>query len=74
MAIPEKGIPSIKTTDGPNGARGEFFTNGTPVSFQSRHFLDEKLTKQGCAIPMWHFHGFHVECRYDGTNRPDSRR
>jgi len=32
MPIPEKGIPSIKTTDGPNGARGEFFTNGTPVS------------------------------------------
>jgi hypothetical protein len=32
MPIPERGIPSIKTTDGPNGARGEFFTNGTPVS------------------------------------------
>ncbi|KAF2013401.1 glycoside hydrolase family 3 protein [Aaosphaeria arxii CBS 175.79] len=32
VAIPEKGIPSIKTTDGPNGARGEFFTNGTPAA------------------------------------------
>ncbi|KAF1946318.1 hypothetical protein EJ02DRAFT_441234 [Clathrospora elynae] len=32
MAIPEKGIPSIKTSDGPNGARGEFFTNGTPAA------------------------------------------
>ncbi|KAF2869393.1 glycosyl hydrolase family 3 N terminal domain-containing protein [Massariosphaeria phaeospora] len=32
MPIPEKGIPSIKTTDGPNGARGEFFTNGTPAA------------------------------------------
>ncbi|EAT88445.2 hypothetical protein SNOG_04685 [Parastagonospora nodorum SN15] len=31
-AIPEKGIPSIKTSDGPNGARGEFFTNGTPAA------------------------------------------
>ncbi|KAI8939907.1 hypothetical protein NX059_003637 [Plenodomus lindquistii] len=32
VAIPEKGIPSIKTTDGPNGARGELFTNGTPAA------------------------------------------
>ncbi|KAJ8112365.1 hypothetical protein OPT61_g5243 [Boeremia exigua] len=32
MPIPEKGIPSVKTTDGPNGARGEFFTNGTPAA------------------------------------------
>lgn len=32
VAIPEKGIPSIKTSDGPNGARGEFFTNGTPAA------------------------------------------
>ncbi|KAF2797609.1 glycoside hydrolase family 3 protein [Melanomma pulvis-pyrius CBS 109.77] len=32
MPIPDKGIPSIKTTDGPNGARGEFFTNGTPAA------------------------------------------
>ncbi|KAF2459836.1 glycoside hydrolase superfamily [Lineolata rhizophorae] len=32
VAIPEKGVPSIKTTDGPNGARGEFFKNGTPAA------------------------------------------
>lgn len=32
MSIPDKGIPSIKTSDGPNGARGEFFTNGTPAA------------------------------------------
>ncbi|KAF2118271.1 glycoside hydrolase superfamily [Lophiotrema nucula] len=32
VAFPEKGIPSIKTTDGPCGARGEFFTNGTPAA------------------------------------------
>ena len=31
MAIPEHGIPPLKVTDGPNGARGEFFTDGTPV-------------------------------------------
>ncbi|KAF2846846.1 glycoside hydrolase family 3 protein [Plenodomus tracheiphilus IPT5] len=32
VAIPAKGIPSVKTSDGPNGARGEFFTNGTPAA------------------------------------------
>ncbi|KAF1360684.1 hypothetical protein EJ07DRAFT_155106 [Lizonia empirigonia] len=32
VSMPDKGIPSIKTTDGPNGARGEFFTNGTPAA------------------------------------------
>ncbi|KAF2270734.1 hypothetical protein CC78DRAFT_140767 [Lojkania enalia] len=32
VAFPDKGIPSIKTTDGPCGARGEFFTNGTPAA------------------------------------------
>lgn len=29
VALP--GVPSIKTTDGPSGARGEHFTNGTRV-------------------------------------------
>ncbi|KAI9840554.1 MAG: hypothetical protein M1837_001534 [Sclerophora amabilis] len=32
VPIPEKGVPSIKTTDGPNGARGAFFTDGTPAA------------------------------------------
>ncbi|PGH18176.1 hypothetical protein AJ80_04563 [Polytolypa hystricis UAMH7299] len=32
VAIPSRGIPSIKTTDGPNGARGAFFKNGTPAA------------------------------------------
>jgi hypothetical protein len=32
VPLPNHGIPSIKTTDGPNGARGEFFKNGTKVS------------------------------------------
>ena len=31
-ALPERGIPSIKTTDGPNGARGAFFKDGTPAA------------------------------------------
>ncbi|KAF2175424.1 glycoside hydrolase family 3 protein [Zopfia rhizophila CBS 207.26] len=29
VPIPSKGIPSIKTSDGPNGARGEVFNGGT---------------------------------------------
>jgi beta-glucosidase len=31
-AIPEKDIPSIKTTDGPNGARGGIFVGGTKAA------------------------------------------
>ncbi|KAI5846858.1 glycoside hydrolase superfamily [Tricharina praecox] len=30
--IKEHGIPALKVTDGPNGARGEFFTDGTPAA------------------------------------------
>lgn len=30
-AIPEKRIPAIKTSDGPNGARGGIFVGGTKV-------------------------------------------
>ncbi|KAJ4316021.1 hypothetical protein N0V94_005648 [Neodidymelliopsis sp. IMI 364377] len=29
VPISEKGVPAIKTTDGPNGARGEVFSGGT---------------------------------------------
>ncbi|TID17414.1 glycoside hydrolase family 3 protein [Venturia nashicola] len=32
VALPHRGIPSMKTTDGPSGARGEFFVNGTPAA------------------------------------------
>ncbi|MCJ1477572.1 hypothetical protein MMC13_006245 [Lambiella insularis] len=32
VAIPSKKIPSLKTTDGPNGARGSFFKDGTPAA------------------------------------------
>ncbi|KAF2146902.1 glycoside hydrolase family 3 protein, partial [Aplosporella prunicola CBS 121167] len=32
VALPQHGIPSLKTTDGPSGARGEFFKNGTPAA------------------------------------------
>ncbi|KAH7156655.1 glycoside hydrolase superfamily [Dactylonectria macrodidyma] len=31
-AIPDKGIPAIKTTDGPNGARGSIFVGGTKAA------------------------------------------
>jgi beta-glucosidase len=31
-AIPEKGIPAIKTSDGPNGARGGIFVGGTKAA------------------------------------------
>lgn len=31
-AIPEKGIPAIKTSDGPNGARGSTFVGGTKAA------------------------------------------
>ncbi|KAL1888681.1 hypothetical protein Sste5346_009386 [Sporothrix stenoceras] len=31
-AIPEKGIPAAKTTDGPNGARGSIFVGGTKAA------------------------------------------
>ncbi|KAL5121876.1 hypothetical protein ACEQ8H_000091 [Pleosporales sp. CAS-2024a] len=29
VPIPGKGVPAVKTSDGPNGARGEVFTGGT---------------------------------------------
>ncbi|KAK2789927.1 hypothetical protein FQN53_000980 [Emmonsiellopsis sp. PD_33] len=32
VPIPSRGIPAIKTSDGPNGARGAFFKNGTPAA------------------------------------------
>jgi beta-glucosidase len=31
IAIPSKGIPALKTSDGPNGARGAIFVAGTKV-------------------------------------------
>ncbi|KAF4125013.1 beta-glucosidase [Geosmithia morbida] len=32
VPIPEKGVPSVKTSDGPNGARGDSFTGGTTAA------------------------------------------
>ncbi|KAH8731374.1 glycoside hydrolase superfamily [Phaeosphaeriaceae sp. PMI808] len=32
VPISEKGVPAIKTSDGPNGARGEVFTGGTQAA------------------------------------------
>lgn len=31
--ITEKNVPAIKTSDGPNGARGGIFVGGTKVSY-----------------------------------------
>ncbi|KAB2576565.1 Beta-glucosidase B [Lasiodiplodia theobromae] len=32
VAIPDKGVPSLKTSDGPNGARGAEFAHGTTAA------------------------------------------
>lgn len=32
-SIPSKNIPAVKTSDGPNGARGGIFVGGTKVSY-----------------------------------------
>ncbi|KAL9109077.1 MAG: hypothetical protein Q9227_006168 [Pyrenula ochraceoflavens] len=32
VPISRRGIPSVKTSDGPNGARGAFFKDGTPAA------------------------------------------
>lgn len=34
-AITPKGVPAVKTSDGPNGARGGVFVGGTKVSLAS---------------------------------------
>ena len=39
-AIPSKGIPAFKTSDGPNGARGAIFKAGTKVSAVTKLNLD----------------------------------
>lgn len=41
-SIPEKGIPAIKTSDGPNGARGGIFVGGTKVC----------MPNVSCTIPI----------------------
>lgn len=74
MPIPSKGVPSIKTTDGPNGARGEFFTNGTPVSTPAWRNHESELIVLGCIVPMRHLDGVIMERGLDGGNRPASWR
>lgn len=52
-SIPTKGIPAIKTSDGPNGARGGIFVGGTKVSCSS--FKPANITSLiivGCAISL----------------------
>lgn len=51
VPIPEKGVPAIKTSDGPNGARGEVFTGGPtaacfPAAVCSAATWDPKLSKK----------------------------
>lgn len=50
MPLLHRGIPSIKTTDGPNGARGQFFKNGTPVSSFASPRTDRGLISQKAAL------------------------
>lgn len=50
MALPQHNIPSIKTTDGPSGARGEFFDNGTPVSNMLALNLQHRLIEKQAAL------------------------
>ncbi|KAK8016501.1 glycoside hydrolase family 3 domain protein [Apiospora rasikravindrae] len=38
-SIPDKAIPAIKTSDGPNGARGGIFVGGTKVCSLMDHFI-----------------------------------
>ncbi|KAI8935979.1 hypothetical protein NX059_007483 [Plenodomus lindquistii] len=51
VPIPEKGVPAIKTSDGPNGARGEVFTGGTraacfPAAICSAATWNPELSKK----------------------------
>lgn len=42
-AIPAKNVPAVKTTDGPNGARGGIFVGGTKVRFRPRALGERTL-------------------------------
>ncbi|KAF2854588.1 glycoside hydrolase family 3 protein [Plenodomus tracheiphilus IPT5] len=51
VPIPAKGVPAIKTSDGPNGARGEVFSGGTraacfPAAVCSAATWDPELSKK----------------------------
>ncbi|KAF9730697.1 hypothetical protein PMIN03_002621 [Paraphaeosphaeria minitans] len=51
VPVPEKGVPAIKVSDGPNGARGETFSGGTraacfPASCCSASTWNPELIKQ----------------------------
>jgi hypothetical protein len=53
VAIPHKGIPNIKTSDGPNGARGAVFKAGTRVRMLSSHHRSNADISIGCPFPLW---------------------
>ncbi|KAF1845833.1 glycoside hydrolase family 3 protein [Cucurbitaria berberidis CBS 394.84] len=51
VPIPGKGVPAIKTSDGPNGARGEVFSGGTraacfPAAVCSAATFDPEFSKR----------------------------
>ena len=62
VPISSKGIPSIKTTDGPNGARGALFKDGTPVSIQACSKETMPLTSVGRLVPLWYIFSRELEC------------
>jgi hypothetical protein len=62
-AIPEKNVPAVKTTDGPNGARGGIFVGGTKVSFQIRRLVTFHRADHctGRAFPVRHLASSNME-------------
>lgn len=63
-SIPEKGIPAIKTSDGPNGARGGIFVGGTKVGIELKHPFKaapstdtHKRLPSSRAVYPWRQHG-----------------
>jgi len=53
-AIPEKGIPAIKTSDGPNGARGAIFKAGTKVSSEFCRYASSCKTSDPFRLLCFH--------------------
>ena len=79
-AIPEKNIPAIKATDGPNGARGGIFVGGTKVStFFGNEASSPTLlaptntTTTGRSLPLWCLPGSNMEQGPAPRGGPPSR-
>ena len=74
-SIPSKNIPAVKTSDGPNGARGGIFVGGTKVSFPGIHCLGDDLrtaltVDAGGALPLRRLAGGDVEQGHTLPGRP----